>query len=274
MTSPTENGIYFDIRFADYLKWPFPSQSTLKEGRASPAHVKAAMDRERVKVPTDEMLLGSALHVAFLEPEKLLDSVVKWEGKARRGKEWDAFKDANANKIILTEAMNAKLIRMVQALRRHPRVREWLGKIEHTEVAAIGDVHGLRMKGRCDALTNDPLVDLKKVATCDLGRITNTILTFGYHIQSYIYRTLFNRDKFLLICIEDEPPFDVVPHELSPAFLRMGQSEAESLIERYKECEASGIWPGRCDDVVTVEPPEWSGSGNLTIDGVDAFGDE
>lgn len=266
---------HHDIRFADYLRWPYLSQSTLKEGRLSMAHLKAALDGERVKVPTDDMLLGSALHCAFLEPELMLDQVVKWSGKRRFGKEWDEFAAENATKIILTDDMHARLIRMVQSLRKHARVREWLGRIEATEVCAVGEVRGVTMKGRCDALTVDPLVDLKKVRSCDERTVRSTILQFGYHIQGWIYRELFNRSRFLLLCVEDQEPFDVVAFELSDSFLRLGQREAEELIDQYKECEASGVWPGRATDVVTIEPPAWAGCGSMTItvDGADAFGD-
>lgn len=275
MTATVQTMIEYDIRFADYLTMPYLSQSTLKEGRLSMAHLKAALDRERTKEPTDDMLLGSALHTAFLEPEQLLDTVAKWTGKRRWGKEWDEFCTEHAGKIVITEDMNAKLTGMLRSLRRHARVREWLGKIEATEVVGLGDVRGVTMKGRCDALTVDPLIDLKKVRSCDERTVTRTILQFGYHIQGYVYRELFGRDRFLLLCVEDQEPFDVVAYELSPAFLRMGQQEAEELLDQYKECDSAGVWPGRSAEVVTVQPPVWADCGALTItvDGEAAFGD-
>lgn len=266
------DGIHFDIPFETYLRWDLPSQSVLKEGRNSMAHLRAALAGERKKIITDDMTLGTALHTAFLEPALMLDHVVKWEGGTRRGKEWDAFEAKHAGKAILTPAYHDHLIGMVAALRRHPIVRRWVGKTEATEVAAIGIVEGVRIKARCDALTSEPLVDLKKVTSTDPRLITRTILDFGYHIQAAIYRKLFNRDRFMLICIEGTPPYDVVPYELSPAFLRLGADEASGLLQAYAHCAKTNQWPGRSDDTVVLEPPEWM-VGDDEVEGI-TLGDE
>lgn len=250
-------GIYPDVPFEDYLRWPHISQSTLKEGRASMAHLKAAIDGERHKVATDDMILGSALHTAFLEPELAAAHIARWDGGARRGKAWEEFKAEHAGKSILTLDAHARLVGMVRKLRKHPVVREWAAKMEATEVAAVGEIEGTMMKGRCDALTADPLVDLKKVRSTDPLAINRTILAFGYHIQAYLYRRLFNRDRFMLICIEAEPPFDAVAYEMSPAYLRQGEREAVALLQRMQFCQRFGAWPGRSDEVVLMEPPEW-----------------
>lgn len=272
------SGVHSHIDFGTYLRWPFLSQSTLKEGRASMSHMKASIDRERVKEPTDEMILGSALHVAFLEPELMPTRVVKWDGARRAGKEWTEFTCEHAGKIILTAGMYENLIGMVRSLRKHPEVKRWQSKIQDVEVSAIGSIDGVPFKGRTDALTADPLVDLKKVRSADPFMFTKQALAFGYDIQAYIYRELFNRDRFMLIAVEDSPPYDVVPFELTPGMLRHGEREAKGLIQSYKLCTESGVWPGRSDEVVQLELPEWAAAQDeanaITIDGHAAFSEE
>lgn len=250
-------GIHESVRFWDYLDWPQPSQTSLKAMRESPLAYKAARDGERYITQTDAMTLGSALHTAFLEPETMPDHVIKWTGGRRAGEKWNEFCAEHRDKYILTPAMHETLVGMVQGLRRHPFVREWASKIEATEVSVVGDVHGLEMKGRADALTNDSLVDVKSAADLDERKILYAIKDFGYHVQGSVYRKLFNRDRFVLLFVEKTPPFDVVPVELSPGFLRVGDFLVEQWIEKIAECEASGVWPGRSDKIVTVEPPEW-----------------
>jgi hypothetical protein len=272
---PLSAGLHFDVPFQEYLSWPLLSQSVLKEGRASMSHLKAARDGARVKCATDDMLLGSALHCAFLEPEAMLKKVILWEGGRRYGKSWEAFQEEQNGKIILTEGHYENLVGMVQSLRRHPVVKHWTAHIEAVEVSAVGKIDGVALKGRCDALTPEPLVDLKKVATADPRVITKTVLNFGYHIQAFIYCRLFQRRRFLLICVEGSPPYDVVAYELSAAFLRQGEREAGELLARYKSCLQSGEWPGRSDDIVILEPPEWFGTKDeITIDGAAAFTEE
>jgi hypothetical protein len=271
-------GIYHDVRFGEYLTWPYPSQSVLKHCRKSPAHYKAALEGSAEFKVTDDMTLGSALHTAFLEPELMPDTVVVWHGAARRGKEWEAFAAEHEGKYILTTPAYERLQGMVRALRRHPAVRQWISQIEYTEVCAVGTIHGLMMKSRCDALTAEPLVDLKKVRTCDLRLFTQQVVNFGYHIQGHIYQRQFNRDRVVLVAVEDSPPHDVVAYELSPAFLRAGEREANELIERVLECSATGRWPGRSAEIVQLEVPDWALAGagepeGITIGGVSAFDD-
>lgn len=251
-------GIYPGVRLPDYLRWPLPSRGTLLHCADSPSHYKAALEGERTKIATDDMILGSALHTAFLEPEMMPEVVVCWYGTRRAGKLWDAFAEEHADKYILTEGMYEKLVGMVRSLRRHPFTREWLSRIEDVEVSAVGDYKGLRMKGRCDALTSDPLVDLKKVRSTHPRSVVRTVLDFGYHVQAEIYCKLFDRDRMVLLTIEDQPPYDVVPYELSSAFRREGWREAERLALWVQECERTGEWPGRSDEVVEIEPPEWA----------------
>lgn len=250
-------GLFPGVPFADYLQWPIPSQSTLKHGRESMAHLKAAMDGERFIEPTDDMILGTALHTACLEPSEAAERIAVWAGGRRYGKEWTLFKEANRDKIIITESQEYQLAGMVESLRQCKLVN-WMTSRVEVEVGAVGDFHGWLMKARCDAISSGAIVDLKKVRTADPRKFTCAAIEYGYHIQAAVYRRLFDRDRFILVCVEDQPPYDVVPYELSPAFVRAGETEAARIIERAQECEKTCIWPGRSGgEVCQLEPPEW-----------------
>lgn len=270
-------GVHYDVPFTDYLAWRAMSQSVLKHGRASMAHLKAAWDGAVSPKITDAMLVGQALHVCFLEPDGADDRIVLWTEGARRGKDWTAFCAANAGRIILTENMHARVCGAVAALRRHPVVREWVEKIEGVEVSALGEFAGLPFKARTDARTSDPLVDLKLTRSCDPATFTRTVLSFGYYMQGAIYRELFNRDRFMLIAVEDRAPFDVIAYELAPSMLRHGEREARLLVNEWKQCESRQCWPGRSDEPVTLELPDWiadQSPSTVTIGGAAAFDEE
>ncbi len=266
-------GLHPNVLFDTYLRWPLMSQTTLKAGRDSMAHLKAAWDGEKDATATDDMILGSALGVAFLEPDTVRDRVICWRGGARRGKEWTEFQAEHADKYILTEERYAHMAGMVASLRKHPAVKLWLDQIHAVEVAAIGDINGLSMKGRADALTagEGPILDLKKVRKGDARAISYAVKDYGYDIQGAVYRELFNRDRFILITVEDFAPYDVVPYELSPAWLRRGEASVASLIEGVLYCQRTGVWPGRCDAVAQLEVPDWlnraEGSEAVTLNG-------
>lgn len=251
-------GLHYGIPFSTYLRTPILSQSVLKEGRKSMAHLAASMKGEVVRKVTDDMALGSALHTCFLEPELMPKRVVCWTGAARRGAAWDEFSAEHADKVILTEGYYDKLIGMVAKLRKHKQIREWQSRIEAVEVSAIGRVHGVLFKGRCDALTPDPLFDLKKVQSTDPRLVAKTVYGFGYHIQAATYRRLFNRERFILACVEGTAPYDVVTFELSDDFLAIGDAAAEELIGKVRDCMKTDVWPGRSDDIVRLDPPTYA----------------
>lgn len=250
-------GLFPGVPFADYLQWPIPSQSTLKHGRESMAHLKAAMDGERFIEPTDDMILGTALHTAFLEPSEVEARIAVWAGGRRYGKEWALFREENKDRIIITDSQEFQLAGMVESLRQNKLVN-WMTSRVEVEIGAVGHFGGWLMKARADAISSGAIVDLKKVRSADPRKFTYSCVDYGYHIQAAVYRKLFDRDRFILVCVEDHPPYDVVPYELSPSFIRAGEAEAARIIERAIECEKTGIWPGRSGgEICQLEPPEW-----------------
>jgi len=269
-------GLYENIPFADYLLWPFLSQSTLKRGRDSMKHLRHALDLMRAVVPTDDMTLGSALHTAFLEPGEMPNRVVCYEGDARRGKEWTEFRAVHSGKIILTKGYYSKLFGMVQALRANAEVAKWSKRIQAVEISCVGELQGLMFKARADALTDAPLWDLKKISCTDDRTVNSTLWDYGYHIQAHIYCKLFKRDRFCLGFVEGDPPHDVRVIELSERWIKIGEQETTDLINRYKSCLRDKRWPGRFETVDVVEPPDWVAeqfgvADEITIGGEKAF---
>lgn len=261
MSTAPAPGIYPNVRFEDYLKWPIMSQSTLKEGGedGSMAALKAAIDGERRIVPTDDMLLGSALHVGFLEPEKLAEKVAVWTGDRRYGKTWDAFAAEHAHQTILTRERFNTMQGMVESMWAHPWVQSITPRVTGTEVAVVGDVHGVTMKARADALVPDEdlIVDVKKVRRGTARAVLNATLDYGYHWQAYVYTKLFGMSRFLLLTVESDPPYDVVPYELAPQFIRAGMREVIPVLDQLKFAQRTGKWPGRSDDIVMLDAPEF-----------------
>ena len=222
--------------------------------------------------PTDAMNLGSALHCAFLEPELMPERVVVYE-KRRVGKEWDEFKAEHAGKIILTTTYYEHLKGMVRSARKHPEIRKWSAKEGDVEVSRVTKIMGVRVKGRVDKITDDPLLDLKSSsADLDEDKFVSNIVKFGYHIQGAIYRKIFDRERFILGVIESTPPYDAVPFELDKELLDFGWREAKMLISSWKYCCEKEHWPGRSEEIVTIGLPKWlkdeAGYEQLTSGGV------
>lgn len=268
------DGLHYNVPFEDYAKWRYPSQSSLKAGRISMAHLGAALAGEYTAKVTDDMLLGSALGTAFLEPALMATRVVLWEGASRRGKDWEAFKVQHAGKVILTRSRFAQLTGMIASLRKTQFVREWLATVEHVEVSAVGVIEGVRVKGRADALPPGPIVDVKKVTSCDDRTIAKVCERLGYYIQGAIYKRLFNRDRFELLCVEGTAPYAVRRVTLTDKYLDDGYQTVCGILQAMKHCQATGVWPGYEDAPLELDVPAYrdSGADEVTIGGESAFG--
>lgn len=252
----------------EYLRWREWSQSAIKLVARSPKHAMATHRQERDTEPTDAMLLGSALHCAFLEPDAAPDRVVEWTGKVRRGREWDAFRTENAEKIILTQGRYASLRAMLASLRAHPVVRAWSPRIEAVEVCATGVLCGVPIKGRCDALTCDPLIDLKMTRDGSLRGATRTAINFAYHVQAAMYCRLFQRERFVLLFVEDAPPYDCAAYELDEQAIRQGERLLEQYCLRIAECTMTDRWPGYGNEIQTLSLPDWALDETVDFSGI------
>jgi len=265
-------GIYRNVPFADYRAWPLPSMSVFKAGRSSALHMKAAMEGER-QPPSDEMLLGTALHCAVLEPELMPQRVACWTGPRRVGREWDSFREQNSDRVILTSGMYENLVGMTQALRRHPVLKQFQSTIEDVEVSAVSTVrsgdNAVQAKARADALLPDVVLDLKSVRSGDPDQFARQAGALGYHIQGAHYCQSFGRSRFILATVENHPPYDVVVYEMDQAFLDKGRSELERLAGIYAYCVKYDDWRGRSDELETLEMPEWMlpAGEEITLDG-------
>ena len=181
-----------------------------------------------------------------------------WDGKRRAGKEWDAFKEEHAGKIILTNGYYENLKGMLRRLRRHPEVLKWNARPGEVEVSQRAEINGIVVKGRVDKLTDDPIIDLKSSGMdLDETRFASHTVKLGWHIQGALYCRLFNRKRFILGVVENATPYDVVMFELSPELLELGDHQAMMLLDAWKVCCKNNHWPGRSDELVTLEVPGW-----------------
>ena len=253
ITVPRPDGLYPNLPFEEYLKLPFWSYSSLEHARKSAAHARAAR-LGGSKKPTDDMQLGSALHVAILEPDQVGKRIAVWIGDVRKGKVWEAFKNTNKGRIILTKNQFDQLFIMSQAVHASPFAKEILPKIIDVELSKIGTINGLRIKSRLDARTSDTILDIKKVQSADTRAFTRAVTTYSYDIQAALYCRMFDMDKFVFLCIENEPPCDVVPFIVSHDMLTNGGRKLDQCIETVRAAEKSGLWPGRSSTPVLLEP--------------------
>lgn len=267
-------GTYRNIPFEKYCEWPQPSQSVLKRALISPAHLDASITRAYCLKPTDDMVFGSAAHYCLLEPALLLSKVAVFSGKVRRGKEWDEFRRENVGRTILTNQQFCDLESFQTAVRRNRMAREIMATVEETELSIVGNVEGVEVKGRIDALSKDTVWDIKTARSCDRFAFAKSAYSLGYDIQAALYSQLCGGKRFGFIVIENDAPYDVAILMPDDGFMKSGRDRLSVCLQVYQEGIATGHWPGRYTEPQPLSVPEWAQADiadELKIDGEAAY---
>lgn len=237
--------------------------SDLKVIRISPL---AYRDQERfgVKV-TPPMRIGTAVHRLILGGPR----PVVWDGKVRRGRQWEDWIGANAFGVpedeILSAAEWSAASRAVEALEESELAREYLAGTQR-ETALTWTLGGVPCGTRgVDAWTpGDRWGDLKTTGR-DLQSIewwakaqcwTEQIAWYGMGLAENGYRE-WRRPPWLLV-VQTVRPFDVAVLHVSPSALADARERCLSWLATLEECRATDRWPG-----LYPRP--------ITLDGQDAF---
>ncbi|HEY1814855.1 MAG TPA: PD-(D/E)XK nuclease-like domain-containing protein [Kofleriaceae bacterium] len=262
-----------DERLVSLLREPIDPRtvpvrfSRLKNMAKSPAHYLAAVQED-----ADDSLamrLGRGVHAMLLGMP-----VVKFTGKQRRGKDWDSFKAANADKEILNANEWAQAEGMSTAVHRHRQAHDLLfaAGVE-LERTIEWELNGRKCTSRPDSRrTNDLLVDLKTTRCSEPRKFSRDAQFMGYHAQFSFYgeaiRTETGRapkDNYV-VAIESKRPYVVTVLEVVPRTIAEGEKCWRLWWERLAVCEAANEWPGYTQ---TIEPFDLSDDGDtvLIVDG-------
>lgn len=258
------------MTFEEYRKTAGVNWSTLKHARRSMLHYKHQRDAVPPTDPTDAMRLGTACHVAMLEPHRLPLEIAVWEGGRRAGKEWEAFREMNARKTIVTAEQYATALAMGEAVRRHPVAGPILGNGGHAEesIAWVDRASGLPCKGRIDwRPARNVIVDLKTAREIGLRAFQSAAWSMGYFHQVAFYRRGLasilgdvERESVTtrIVAVENEAPYDVGVFELDPDGLALADEEIDELLARVAEAERTGKWPGQHEEMRGLRCPAWA----------------
>ena len=236
--------------------------SDLKLMGRSPAHYHARMTGPAGEA-TRAMKIGSAAHRLVLGqgPGR---AIVRFEGEARRGKEWTAFEAANPDADILTAPEWADAEVIASAVAASPAAQDVLRGARY-EVPLNWEMCGLRCTtGGIDIVGADYIADLKTAQSSEPGAFGRAAFGMSYHAQLAFYAEGARQnglpvDRALVVAVESSAPHCVTVMRLAPELLEHGAQLCRLWLERLKACAEADEWPGYAQSPVEWSLPAWLG---------------
>lgn len=288
-----EPGWYPDMSMGDYLALPYMSASRLETFRRSPMHYRHAVDH-----PDDPssraMDMGTALHLAILEPEKFEGRYVtvgRCEGTKGDGERCqyqgsvyrDGFSFCGTHDPMKGEPVDPDIHvlakpdlesvkRMRDAVLAHPRARTFFeGEIqtEVTGIAADPDT-GVLCKIRPDVrVVRAPVLpDVKSTKDASPWAFAKDAANRGYHRKLALYRRIHGvldgeRLDPAIIAVENTAPHGVAVYLLDDDDIREADREVRRHLSRFAWCQEEDIWPGYGDEFRYLKLPGWAFDGDM-----------
>lgn len=255
----------------EYRALPGTSITRLKELRRSPKHYRYALAHPR---ETTALKLGTASHVAVLEPERFDRQFAIWSRRStktkklcpRNGKFYNGFLAAHPGRDVLTVDEAEEAMTIQAAVRAEPAAMRYL-EMGDPEVTLQWTIRGRQCKGRADWLTRIDgttyLVGLKTARDPRHFIFGNQAARLGYHLQWAYY---FDGYQFITddvpgmkeIVVESSPPYDVVVYDVPDDIIQQGRDEYMVLLDQLAECEAANTWLGVANGLEqTLTLPTW-----------------
>jgi hypothetical protein len=273
-----EPGVYDGVPAEVYHADPVPGGSLSSTGARllmppnCPAKYRWYADNPQP--PTRIFDFGHAAHryVLGAGPDVVVVNADSWRTKAAR-----AVKDQahEAGEVPLLEAEHDRVLEMVAAVRRHPIAGPLFaaeaGAAEQTLVwrdpetgvwcRALYD--WMRHRGEGRRLI---VADYKTAASADPKAVAKAMNDHGYERQGDWYlagaRVLgLTGDLdpvFVLVVQEKEPPYLITVAQPNGFALRYAALANRKAIAVYRECAATGVWPGYADGVIDLPLPPYA----------------
>ncbi len=245
--------------------------SGLKYLRHSPSMYQYRLQHAQ---ESDSMAFGTLAHLLTLEPHRFERDVAVWTSRTeagsmspRRGKAWDAFVEANAGRMIVTENDYLDASVLAAAVRANPAAMRYLVD-GVAEVAMYWEWPVGPCKGRLDFVTRvdgkTVIVGLKTARDCRPIQFSSQAFKLGYHLQWAWYqdgwREAHGTDtapRMVEIVVESEAPHSVIVYTIPDDVLEQGRGEYQDLLIQYQECQRSGDWHGPADVEQVLTLPSW-----------------
>ena len=264
--------IYHDLTHEQYRALPGWNWSTIKvledQSPLAVAHYKTRPDKD-----TPSRIMLRAIHCLTFEPQNFSRDFSTFSGKRdKRSAAFQEHQEQHPNTSVLspTDERQAKVT--ADTIRMHPLVYPVLKRGMKRGMAEVSftwndAATGLPCKGRADWIMGDnvALYDLKTWGTVnerEVGRMATKQATYGQmaHYVDGLAANGIDVPAYLIVA-EGKLAHDVAVFEVDSGIpdgsLTAGRKLRAKLLERIAECTELNHWPGRHEEVQTLDLPAY-----------------
>lgn len=240
------------------------SNSGLKLVNRSPAHFKFPPER----VETRNKILGSALHMACLEPDLFYKTyTLLRNAKDRVCAEYKDAKKIHGEEFVLVSSECTKIEGIMNSLHSNFEIRNLLEQPGHNELSGFAKdpETGVICRHRFDKLTSSAIaVDLKTTVDARKHAFSRAIFNYGYHVQNAFYNdqhkwiTGADLEGFFFVAVESESPFACKMYELDLDSFEAGRDSYRKNLNIYAYCKEQNEWPAYDSALDEIRIPRWA----------------
>lgn len=233
------------------------SSSNLKLLLSSPAEFY----RQKIEgIKTEQknqsaMDLGSYVHGLILEPDKVNEEFAFYKGWRKQGKEFDAFKEQNPKKIIISEPQAFTGKALAKTIDANPAALQLLSG-GMAELSLAASVLNVPVKMRADYIN----VEKNYIADIKTTRYPNnsfdfkhTVKQLGYELSAALYCQIAYEvygklfDFYWIVISKTDVSAAV--YKASSTTLSDGTALMTKALVTYKKCKEINSWPETIDEV-------------------------
>lgn len=227
-----------------YFAYDALSNTGIKEFQESPYHYYDWRKNGSPDPNAAHFRIGHALHKKILGVGKEIE--IFTATKTLNSKAGDAFLLANKEKTCLTQDEYEMVEGMTDALLSYPTIVKMLEGAQ-PEVEIYTEYKGIPIKAMLDLVTPNAILDIKTTAD-RASKFDKAIDYYGYHIQAVWYQFVYEvkygiKLPFIFIAVEKDRPYGVALHDIDPANMKITRDQILCLIESYRECKKTNLWP-------------------------------
>lgn len=238
------------------------SNSGLKLISRSPAHYKYQRERE----PTRNLVIGSALHMAVLEPDLFSQTYFNSAAEDRRSKGYKDLAEKYGGEYVLTADEYKRIEDITRSL--WAKYSDLLSLPGHNEISGFSKdpETGVICRHRFDKLTNGGIgIDLKTTIDARPEAFSKSIFAYGYHMQAAFYADQYewiNDEQltdFIFLVVESSAPYACKSYRINQESIDIGRDIYRKCLNEYAKCRESGIWPAyENNEIEEISIPNWA----------------